>query len=67
MPRPPSQPKKVRAPPGEGPARVWVLRNGKPEAIEVRTGPTNGKVTEIVGGDLQAGMEVITEAVSSPP
>jgi HlyD family secretion protein len=67
MPRPPSQPKKVRAPPGEGPPRVWVLRNGGPEAIEVQTGSTNGKVTEIVGGDLQAGMEVITEAAGSSP
>jgi HlyD family secretion protein len=67
MPRPPSQPKKVRAPPSEGPPRVWVLRNGSPEAIEVRTGATNGKITEIIGGELKAGMEVITEAVSSSP
>jgi HlyD family secretion protein len=44
-----------------------VLRNGTPEAIEVRTGATNGKVTEIIGGELKAGMEVITEAVSSSP
>ena len=67
MPRPPSTPKKVRAPPSEGPPRLWVLRNGTPEAIEVRTGATNGKVTEIIGGELKAGMEVITEAVSSSP
>ncbi|HEX9207647.1 MAG TPA: efflux RND transporter periplasmic adaptor subunit [Steroidobacteraceae bacterium] len=67
MPRPPATPKKVKAAPGDGPPRVWVLRNGTPAAIEVRTGATNGKVTEILGGDLKAGMEVITEAVSSSP
>jgi len=67
MPRPPSTPKKVKAAPGDGPSRIWVLRDGSPAAIEVRTGATNGKVTEILGGELKAGMEVITEAVVSTP
>jgi HlyD family secretion protein len=67
MPRPPSQPKKVRASPSDGPSRVWVLRNGVPEAIEVTKGATDGKVTEIIGGELKSGMEVITEAVSTAP
>lgn len=67
MPRPPATPKKVKSLPGDGPARVWVLRNGTPEAIAVSTGATNGKATEILGGELRAGMEVVTEAVSSSP
>jgi HlyD family secretion protein len=67
MPRPPSTPKKVKAPPGNGPSRVWVLRDGTPAAIEVKTGATNGKVTEILGGDLRSGMEVVTEAVVGSP
>jgi HlyD family secretion protein len=38
-----------------------------PEAIEVTKGATDGKVTEIIGGELKSGMEVITEAVSTAP
>jgi len=34
--------------------------DGKPQAIEVTTGDTNGQVTEILSGDLKEGMEVIT-------
>ena len=67
MPRPPTTPKRAKVAPGDGPRRVWVLRNGAPEAIEVRTGATNGKVTEILGGELKAGMEVVTEAVVGSP
>jgi HlyD family secretion protein len=64
MPRPPVLARKQRYQPGEGPQRVWVLRDGKPAAIEVKAGATNGKVTEILGGELEAGMEVITESVT---
>jgi HlyD family secretion protein len=66
MPRPPAPAKKQRYQPSEGPQRVWVLRDGKPAAIEVKAGATNGKVTEILGGELEAGMEVITESVTRP-
>lgn len=41
--------------------QVWVLDNGEPKAIAVQTGVTNGKYTEITGGDLQPGMAVITD------
>jgi hypothetical protein len=33
----------------------------------VRTGATNGRVTEIVGGDIEPGMVVITEAAAARP
>lgn len=65
MPRPPRQPPKARAAPG-GTPRVWVLRDGQPVAMDVRTGATNGRMTEIVGGELKAGMAVITEALRTP-
>lgn len=65
MPRPPRQPPKARATPG-GTPRVWVLRDGQPVAMDVRTGATNGRMTEIVGGELKAGMAVITEALRTP-
>ena len=67
MPRPPQQPKKVRSASGEGQPRVWVLENGAPKPFDVKTGATDGKVTEILGGELTAGMEVITEAISAKP
>lgn len=41
---------------------VWVLVNGKPEAREVTTGITDGRVTEITGGTLKKGENVIVSA-----
>jgi HlyD family secretion protein len=41
---------------------VWVLVNGKPEAREVTTGITDGRVTEITGGTLKPGENVIVSA-----
>ncbi|HEX7374239.1 MAG TPA: efflux RND transporter periplasmic adaptor subunit [Steroidobacteraceae bacterium] len=67
MPRPPSTPKRVRSKGGDAQPRVWVLANGVPQPIDVRTGATNGKVTEIVGGELKDGTDVITEAASAAP
>jgi len=34
--------------------------DGQPQALQVTTGDTNGQVTEVLSGDLKAGMEVIT-------
>jgi HlyD family secretion protein len=67
MPRPPSQPRKAQAQVTNGTPRVWVLRDGQPVPIEVQTGATNGRMTEIVGGSLQAGTQVITEALGAQP
>ena len=48
---------------GESPERtVYVLRGGRPEALEVKTGLSDGTITEIVSGDLKEGDQVITEA-----
>ncbi len=61
LPRPPSAPKqKKNGKNGAGP-KVWVLRDGKPVAIPIKTGLTDGKHTEVLAGELQAGMPVITE------
>ncbi len=64
MPRPPSQPPKAKAP-RDGTPRVWVLRNEQPTAVEVRTGISNGRLTEILEGALEAGTQVITEAAGT--
>lgn len=39
--------------------------DGKPRAIQVTTGDTNGSVTEVLSGGLRPGMEVITGQLSS--
>lgn len=39
---------------------VWVLRDGKPVQVSVRLGATDGSFTEVVGGRLRAGDQVIT-------
>jgi HlyD family secretion protein len=49
-----------------GMQRVWVLRNGHPAAVDVEVGLTNGQMTEVTGGALQAGMQVITDTLSTP-
>jgi len=58
MPRPPSQPKQVKD--NGANKRVWVLREKQPIAIEVKAGLSNGRYTEIIGGELQPGTAVIT-------
>lgn len=48
-----------RAPAGRG--RVWVQGpDGKPRAVDVRTGLSDGSTTEISGEGLAAGTEVLT-------
>jgi len=41
--------------------RVWVLRNGEAVPVAVIPGISDSRMTEIVSGDLQAGMDVITD------
>jgi HlyD family secretion protein len=39
--------------------RVWVLQDGKPKAIEVRVGLTDGAMSEVTGAGIAEGVEVI--------
>jgi HlyD family secretion protein len=39
---------------------VWILQNGKPHEVAVTTGATDGKLTQIITGDLKADDPVIT-------
>jgi HlyD family secretion protein len=47
-----------RGGPGGG-GRIWVLADGRPRAIEVRTGLTDGTATEVSGAGVVEGLEVI--------
>ena len=44
---------------GDGQGRVWVLRDGAPQALALRTGLDDDSYTEVVGGALRAGDRVI--------
>ena len=47
---------------GSGPNKqVWVLEAGAAKAVAVSTGISDGRMTEITGGDLKAGMLIITD------
>lgn len=48
-------------------SQVHVLRGGKIEPVAVQTGITNGRVTEISGGDLREGDSVVLEDLSATP
>ncbi len=55
---------------GSGTAKqVWVLREGNAVPVSVNTGISDGRMTEVSGGELQAGMLVITDqrAAGSAP
>jgi HlyD family secretion protein len=45
----------------EGTRTIYILKNGAPEAVSVKTGATDGEMVEIVSG-LSAGDAVITAA-----
>ena len=53
-----------RAPRGEeknGGKRVWVLQDGQVVAVQIKTGLSNGRMTEVLAGELKPGMRVITD------
>ncbi|MFN3884912.1 MAG: efflux RND transporter periplasmic adaptor subunit [Rhodocyclaceae bacterium] len=58
--RPPSGAGRGRSSAEGGSGKLWVLGDdGRPKAIEVKTGITDGNHTEIVAGDIAAGQQVI--------
>jgi HlyD family secretion protein len=46
--------------------QVWVLREGVAVAVPVTPGISDGRMTEIAGGELAAGMLVITDQKAAP-
>ena len=45
--------------------RLWVLSNGQPVAISVAAGATDGQNTEVSGGEVREGLQVITDAAGA--
>jgi HlyD family secretion protein len=44
--------------------RVWIVRDGKETAVDITVGMTDGRMTEVTGGDLEAGTPVIVQAAA---
>jgi HlyD family secretion protein len=44
-----------------GAKKVYILQDGQPKAIAITLGISDGRMTEILSGDLRVGMQVITE------
>ena len=57
------EPAKLVTVPGE--SIVWVLEKGEPVQVKVKTGLSNGKLTEITAG-LNKDQKVVTRAVAQP-
>ena len=68
MPRPPrSSSTKVAGTESKAPGtrQIWVLREGRPVAVQVQTGISDGRMTEVSGDELTPGMAVITDQRSA--
>ncbi|MBN1380201.1 MAG: efflux RND transporter periplasmic adaptor subunit [Deltaproteobacteria bacterium] len=43
--------------------QIWILKDGRPVAVPIDVGATNGSVTEVTAGDLHPGMDVLVDYV----
>jgi HlyD family secretion protein len=66
FPRPPHTPRRSNVGRNDEP-KVWMLRDGEPVAVPVKTGASDGRFTELQAGDLQAGMPVVIDVVTVKP
>ena len=52
-------------PPGEesnAPRTIYVLRGGKPEPLTIKSGLSDGTVSEVVSGEIKEGDQVVVDA-----
>jgi HlyD family secretion protein len=45
--------------------QVWTLRNGQLTSIAITKGLSDGKMTEVTSGDLEPGLELVTNMVTA--
>ncbi len=43
-----------------GVKKVWILKDNQPVPIAITVGPSDGNMTQVLTGDLQPGMDIIT-------
>ncbi|MGD8408373.1 MAG: efflux RND transporter periplasmic adaptor subunit [Thiohalophilus sp.] len=47
-----------------GGPKIWMLEDGQPFAVDVKTGASDGKYTQISAGEIKPGQQVIIDAIS---
>jgi HlyD family secretion protein len=47
-------------------SRVWVLDGAKPRAVPVQVGASDGRLTQLVSGELEPGTQVLVDVVEKP-
>jgi HlyD family secretion protein len=58
--RPPRE-RHETGPESDLPQKVWVLKNGAPAPVRIKTGATDGRMTEVVAGDLAPGTALVVD------
>jgi HlyD family secretion protein len=51
----------------EGGSTVWLLRDGSPQRLPIRTGHTDGRYTEVLSNELAAGDEILSGFSTDAP
>lgn len=67
MRRPPSGDDAAKPARASGTGTLWVLRDGRPAPVQVQTGLSDGRRTEVSGADLAEGLPVIVRAAPAMP
>jgi HlyD family secretion protein len=68
LPSPPAEPKKRSVSSTSTSPQVWILGdNQQPKVVAVEIGESNGRLTEIIAGDLKPDMVVITDYQEAKP
>jgi len=68
LPSPPAEPKNRNGSTVTGSPQVWILDDHQqPKALPVEIGESNGRLTEIIAGDLKPDMAVITDYQEAKP
>ena len=65
LPGPPPRPAKERKTTAKGGQQVWTLRNGRPVAIAIIAGVSDGRMTQVLKGEVQPDMPLIVDVLRS--
>lgn len=65
LPRPPHVTSRLPAEERAG-HRVWIMENGRPKAIAVKIGGSDGRYTEILDGALREGQQLLVDVMPAP-
>lgn len=47
--------------------QIWLLKDGEPQALMIKLGESDGRYTEVLDGELEPGMALITESIQANP